>query len=161
MEINISLNPQEIAKCSKTLENLANSLESQKLDLHVKHVAENALESVSKGFFGDEATTFLENDGIGSYSVVAEGEKVKFIEFGTGVVGESGSYQGKLPSDWEYDARWTPVAHDYRDPTYWYYYDDMHIKHRTNGDLPRSVMLNGAREARKTIKKEFGDIANV
>lgn len=88
--------------------------------------------------------------GDADYIVVSVGGHAAFVEFGTGVVG-SGTYEGELPSDWDYDTRETPEAHDTQDPTAWYYYDADGVRHRTRGQQAASYMAKSAEDMRQQV----------
>lgn len=84
--------------------------------------------------------------------VACDSDKALFVEFGTGVVGR-GSYSGDMP-DWHegYDLRRTPSAHDRRDPTAWWYFDEKKGKlTRTRGARAKPFMAPASEAMRRAV----------
>lgn len=95
--------------------------------------------AAAKAVVGDGAAIAVE-PAVDGHQVVASGEQVAFMEFGTGVVGQ-GTYPAALPIAWGYDLRLSPWAHDPDDPTLWYYYDDGGEVRSTRGQTAGAFML--------------------
>lgn len=129
----------------------------QKLDLVCRKVAEVGESAAQGACRSVEVAASVHVEPIADgYSVVADDEQAAFIEFGTGVVGE-GTYNGDLPPEWEYNAMWTPLAHDINDPTKWYYYDASDRLRSTRGQEADEFMLEASRvmqESAEAIAKD-------
>ena len=93
----------------------------------------------------------IEHEGYGTSRLVAEGEQLPFLEFGTGRVGD-GTYLGDLPDEWGYDLRRSPWAHDPKEPWKWWYLDDEGHRHKTAGLKARSFMAKTADDMRESIQ---------
>lgn len=125
-----------------------------KVDTLCSRLAEIGVNTASTRLYGDPrsagSSVSLDRQGSGEYIVVASGEQVGFIEFGVGVVGEAGGYQNK-PSNWVYNAMWSPWAHDSKDPTLWYYKDETGTVQSTRGELPVGFMQSASTQIRNRV----------
>lgn len=83
--------------------------------------------------------------GEAEYLVIADNDHAAFVEFGTGVVGD-GSYQGELPSNWEYD------VNNHGDDGWWYLHDDG-TYWWTAGQTGKGYMASAAEEMRQQVLK--------
>lgn len=99
---------------------------------------------------GIQARYEIEHEGYGESHLVAVGEQIAFIEFGTGKVGE-GTYLGDLPDEWGYDLRRSPWAHDPKEPWKWWYVDENGHRHKTAGLKARSFMAKTAEDMRQSV----------
>lgn len=97
-----------------------------------------------------EADYHIEYEGYGESRLVAKGEELPFIEFGTGRVGD-GTYEGDLPEEWGYDLRRTPAAHDPKEPWKWWYLNEEGHRRKTAGLVARSYMAKTAEDMRQSI----------
>lgn len=86
------------------------------------------------------------------YAVIAEGEYIAFVEFGTGVVGQ-GTYPKDMSIEWSYDQRNTPAAHDKLDPSKWYYRDKEGRIRGTRGQTANAFMANASEGMRQAVFK--------
>lgn len=150
---NISLTPTDIRTLA---EKLRKELDfSQKVDIFCSKLAEIGVSTASIKLYSDprsQGTSIsLDRKGSGEYLIVASGEQVGFIEFGVGVVGESGGYEN-VPSNWVYNAMWSPWAHDDNDPTLWYYKDETNTVQSTRGTLPVAFMHSASTQVKNRIK---------
>lgn len=147
------LSPSSIRSLKAQLESYKRSL-PQKCDELCKRLAEIGVDTAVKtvpvetGYLS-ESIGFVRR-GNSDYLVVAEAGYAAFVEFGTGVVG-SGTYKGELPKNWEYDARWSPWAHDEEDPTIWYYLGDDGRYHATRGQTASGFMAASAEAMRQEV----------
>ena len=160
----VVLSESSIKKLVKEIEQLQKTL-PDKVEAFCKDLAQIGIDTASRILATDYRSrgdgVFLEKKSNGEYLVVAQGNQVAFIEFGVGVVGQSGGYPAnKLPASWHYDERRSPWAHDLTDPTIWYYYDDNHEVQKTRGDMPVGFMNTASEEMRQSIaslaKEYFG-----
>lgn len=65
----------------------------------VMAVAERGKDIAESLYGGESIVVTTENLGGGKARIVASGEQVAFLEYGTGVVGESKGYGGQLPTE--------------------------------------------------------------
>lgn len=150
-----ALSVEGIADLVKDVEAIRLSLQN-KVDVFCEELAKIGVNTAAKVLTTDSRT---ENDSVtytregnGEYLVVAQGSQVAFIEFGVGVVGESGGYPAnKLLSNWHYNEMRSPWAHDSNDPTFWYYYDNEQVLHRTRGTVPVGFMNTAGEEVRQRV----------
>lgn len=94
----------------------------------------------------------LVREGASHYLVIAGSSHAAFVEFGTGVVGK-GSYPATLPAGWQYEAMWSPWAHDADDPSAWYYFDRDGKRHKTRGQRGSAYMASAAEAMRQDALK--------
>ncbi len=100
--------------------------------------------------------------GGGVWAVVAGTDHAMFVEFGTGTVGQSSPYKGKLPDGvtWQYASGKT--IRQLTDGRYgWFYPGDNGNWYFTEGMPSRPFMYNTANELREiivsTAREVFGD----
>ena len=159
MELKIELSEAGIAKCLRQLEAYQNNLSTkvEKFCLELAKIGIDAAYSILNTDYRvkDDIVTYSRESAT-EYLVVAQGSQVAFIEFGVGVVGASGGYPSeKLPSEWQYNAMWSPWAHDTEDPDRWFYYDDDGELDNTKGTRPVGFMNN----ASETMRLRVSEIA--
>ena len=153
MKIQVGLSEASIKAAIKQVNAYSKSMD-KKCDELCRRLAEIGVEAAIAhapiGIGNLVSGIHLEKHGDKDYLVVSSGDKVGFIEFGTGVVGE-GTYQGNLPDNYKYDQRWTPEAHDPNDPTLWYYYDERGKRHSTRGQKAKGYMAAASEEMRNKV----------
>lgn len=155
MKIKVALDERGIKQLANNLKQYAEQLDKKRGEFcrRLGEIGVNAAKQAVRVDTGElQASVRFEitNDGRGL--IIAEGNYVAFVEFGTGIVGE-GTYEGKLPSSWDYNEQRTPAAHDMLDPWKWYYVDDNGQVHSTYGQTANGFMAKGADEMRNAVLK--------
>ena len=154
MIVDLELSTQGIQAAQKAISDYKKSLEA-KADELCRRLAEIGVEAAVNIVRVDtgelESSIEYEKHGQREYLVITRNDHAAFVEFGTGVVGE-GTYGFDLPSDWEYDTRATPSAHDRDDPTLWYYTDpESGGAVPTRGQTANAYMAYAGQEIRSQI----------
>lgn len=157
MDKKIVLSQQSINSLLKEINAYKTSLTSkvEQFCLELSKVGVNAAYSIlnTDPRVGGSTVTYTRESG-SEYLVVAQGDQVAFIEFGVGVVGEAGGYPSeKLIGGWQYNAMWSPWAHDTDDPDRWYYYDEDGELNNTKGTLPVGFMNNASEQMRQNVNR--------
>ena len=65
----------------------------------VMAVAEKGKDLAQSKYSGESVVVTTENLGGGKARIIASGTQVAFLEYGTGIVGESSGYGGQLPTE--------------------------------------------------------------
>ena len=154
-----ALSESAVAKCLREIETYKSNLatKAEQFCLELSKIGIDAAYSILNTDYRvkNDTVTYTRESGT-EYLVVAQGEQVAFIEFGVGVIGEAGGYPSeKLPTDWRYNAMWSPWAHDTDDPDRWFYYDDDGQLNNTKGTVPVGFMNN----ASETMRLKVNEIA--
>lgn len=76
-----------------------NKLKNLDVDELVTRVAERGTELAQSKYSGEAVIVQAESLGNGKARIVASGDKVAFLEFGTGDEGAKKGYEGKLPTE--------------------------------------------------------------
>lgn len=156
----VTLSSPSIQKAAKQLRDYAKALPA-KMDAACRQLAEiganAAIGTLSTSEMDTAAAIRVEKGGEVGYLVVSDGEEAAFVEFGTGVMGE-GTYPGDLPPEWGYDLRWTPEAHDPKQPERWFYYDEENRRRWTWGRTARGYMFVGSEIMRDMVMPIFEDV---
>lgn len=140
------------------LDNIKNSKDSL-LNTIANKVAENGSKIAEQEYSGTSIQVNVEQADNGISSIIASGEKINYLEFGTGIVGQ-GTYAGELPTQpiefespkgspqvtqgWEYN---------YPNPKTkkgdgWYYNGEF-----TQGEKAQSQMFNTAKQLKEEVPK--------
>lgn len=159
MNSSFSLSEAGVAKCLREIETYKNNLATkvEKFCLELSKIGIDAAYSIlnTDERVRNDTVTYTRESGT-EYMLVAQGDQVAFIEFGVGVVGEAGGYPSeKLPDGWQYNAMWSPWAHDTDDPDRWFYYDEEGELNNTRGHVPIGFMNN----AGETMRLKVSEIA--
>ena len=92
-------------------------------------IAQRGKELAEENYAGTDVVVSVEKGRNGKYKVVAEGDDVIFMEFGTGIYAD-GSYPGKLPTE---PITFVSAHHHFTTPGWVYYYDNKYTKRTQNG----------------------------
>ena len=155
MDKSFALSQRGISECLQELTQYQNTLTTQveKFCIELAKVGIDAAYSIlnTDDRVGGDYVTY-ERQNASEYIVVAQGEQVAFIEFGVGVIGQSGGYPSdKLPAGWQYNAMWSPWAHDLEDPDRWFYYEEDGQLNNTKGTLPVGFMNHASEVMRQQV----------
>ena len=171
------LSVKGIENLKKALLNYKDNILQQKVDLLAKTLAENGVDiarvNVAKldAIFTGELISSIHTTYGGStkgtavFYIVADSKHAAFVEFGTGVIGESSPYPYPFPEniDWQYQSGDSYVTLDrqfgkYPPGTYgWFYIKDGHL-YFTQGMPSRPFMYETSMELMQLVVRTAKEV---
>lgn len=164
-----TLSVSSIKRLQKELKNYKEHTLKQKIELFTRRLAERGVEIAKSQIVGLDAT--FEGDLLASvhlkegestkdkcvFYVVADDESALFVEVGTGLIGASSQYPGKLPVMYAQGKKFTTLQKPFKGypaGTYgWFYYKNGELWF-TEGMPSRPFMFNTANELRQSVIEE-------
>ena len=132
------------------------------VDKIADELANEGLEIAQREYGNYNVDLSIENEGEGQRTIVASGEGLSYIEFGTGLVGQ-GTYKGNLPTEirtFESPKNRKPPAMQSTQGWEYNYKNDLtkrgngwyYNKEFTTGKIAQAQMFNTATELRRRVK---------
>lgn len=156
------------AKGLTDLRERLNKLKSLNLDELVMRVAEHGAELAQSKYSGEAVIVQAESLSNGKARIVANGEKVGYLEFGTGDEGKQSGYQGNLPTEpitfnvgnrtlstqgWEYYYNNTQTKRTKDGKRGWYYQKEFQEGQPAQAQMWRTANELEQGEAKNAVKQ--------